>query len=211
MSAAIDLRPVTRDEARAYVRAHHRHHGWPTGFLWLHGIHDEAGELAGIAVVGRPVARGLDDGLTAEVTRCCTAGHPNGCSMLYAASEGAARNKGYRRGLTYLLASEWDRFEHRLTGEQRTDAALANDAGWRRVGGGSVRACGWIELWRVPGRSWDCPSRPRTDKHPTEDKVAVGWGSWPQVTERELRRIKAENEKLRAALRGPSPDRLEVR
>lgn len=179
MSGCIDLRPVTRDEARAFVRQHHRHHGWPVGFLWLHGLHDEAGELIGIAVVGRPVARGLDEGLTAEVTRCCTNGHPNACSMLYAASERAAKAKGYRRGLTYLLASEWDRFEHIETGEIAVDAALAFDPEWKRVGGASVRAAGWGELWRVKGRSWDCDSRPRSDKHPTEDKVAVGWGAWP--------------------------------
>ena len=34
-------------------------------------------------------------------------------------------------------------------------------------------------LWTVKGRSWDTPSRPRTDKHPTEDKQAWGWGAWP--------------------------------
>lgn len=189
MSRAIDLRPVTRDEGRAFVRAHHRHHGWPIGFLWLHGIHDEAGELAGIAVNGRPVARGLDDGLTHEVTRCCTSGHPNACSMLYAASEKAARAKGYRRGLTYLLASEWDRYEHLETHERRERQPhevdngpwdkLAADPEWRLIGGASVRACKWSLLWRVRGRSWDCETRPRTDKHPTEDKVAVGWGAWP--------------------------------
>lgn len=166
MTPSIELRPITRDEGRAFVREHHRHHGWPVGFLWLHGIHDEAGEIVGVAVNGRPVARGLDDGLTHEVTRCCTNGHPNACSMLYAASERAAKAKGYRRGLTYLLASEWDRFD---------------DTG-KRIGGASVRAAGWRELWRVKGRSWDRDSRPRTDKHPTENKVAVGWGAWPEKT-----------------------------
>ncbi len=46
---------------------------------------------------------------------------------------------------------------------------------WREL-----RASNWTLLWTVHGRSWDCPSRPRTDKHPTEDKQAWGWGSWPQ-------------------------------
>lgn len=177
----IELRPVTRDEARAFIRANHRHHGFPVGFLWLHGIHDWNGEIVGVAVVGRPVARALDDGLTAEVTRCCTNGAPNGCSMLYAASERAAKAKGYRRGLTYLLASEWDRYQHRDTGEARCDPALVFDSEWKHIGGASVRAAGWQELWRVNGRSWDTPSRPRSDNHPTEDKVAVGWGAWPQL------------------------------
>lgn len=158
-----ELRPVAREEARAFIRLHHRHHGVPVGWLWLHGAHDDAGELVGVAVVGRPVARAIDDGLTCEVTRLATDGEPNASSLLYAASRRAAIAKGYRRGLTYFLASEWDRF----------------DQGGRRIGGAGARADGWSELWRVKGRSWDAPGRPRTDKHPTEDKVAVGWGAWP--------------------------------
>ena len=192
---SVDLRPVTRDEGRAFVRQHHRHHGWPVGFLWLHGLHDDCGDLVGIAVVGRPVARALDDGLTSEVTRCCTDTTPNAPSKLYAATEKASRSKGYRRGLTYLLVSEWARFEHRDTGEQRIaatdeeDDRLAMDGDWKRVGGASVRACQWRKLWWVKGRSWDTPGRPRTDKHPTDDKVAVGWGAWPpRITASQERR-----------------------
>ncbi len=152
----IDLRPVTREEARSFIRQHRRHHGVPVGWLWLHGVHDDAGELAGVAVVGRPVARPLDDGLTMEITRLCTAGERNACSMLYSAARRAALSKGYRRGLTYILASEE---------------------------GASLRAAGWRYLWAVKGRSWDTPSRPRTDKHPTEDKHAYGWGAWAELAE----------------------------
>lgn len=150
----IELRPITRDDADAYVRQHHRHHGVPVGALWRHAAHDDAGLLVGVAVIGRPVSRALDDGLTCEVTRLCTDGAPNACSMLYSASRRAAEAKGYRRGLTYILASE---------------------------SGASLRAAGWRPLWAVKGRSWDCQSRPRTDKHPTEDKQAWGWGAWPDA------------------------------
>lgn len=156
----IELRPVTRDVADAYIRAHHRHHGVPVGALWRHGVHDDDGELAGVAVVGRPVARALDDGVTCEVTRLCTNGTPNACSMLYSSARRAAESKGFRRGLTYILASE---------------------------SGASLRAAGWRLLWKVRGRSWDCPSRPRTDKHPTEDKEAWGWGAWPDSQEARYR------------------------
>jgi hypothetical protein len=158
----VELRPCTRDEARAFVARYHRHHGVPVGWLWLHGAQDDDGDLCGVAVCGRPVARELDDGLTMEVTRMCTVGEFNTDSMLYAAAERAAKAKGYRRWLTYLLASEWDRF----------------NAEGKRIGGAGARAVGWQELWRVKGRSWDCTSRPRIDKHPTEDKVAVGSGAW---------------------------------
>ena len=152
---AIDLRPVKREEARSFIREHHRHHGVPVGWLWLHGAHDDDGILAGVCVVGRPVAKELDDGLTREVTRLATDGTPNACSLLYGAARRAAIAKGYRRGLTYILSSE---------------------------DGASLRAAGWHHLWTVRGRSWDTPSRPRTDKHPTEDKDAYGWGAWPLLT-----------------------------
>ncbi|WP_448673341.1 XF1762 family protein [Pseudoxanthomonas mexicana] len=150
-----ELRPVKRDrDVRPFIRDHHRHHGIPTGYLWGHGLHDSCGELVGVATVGRPVARMLDDGLTVEVTRCCTDGSPNACSMLYGAARRAAIAKGYRRGLTYILASE---------------------------DGGSLRASGYELLWTVRGRSWDAKSRRRVDKHPTTDKAAYGWGAWPQL------------------------------
>lgn len=162
----LELRPITRDDARAYVREHHRHHkNPPVGDLWRHAIHDHDGVVVGVAIVGRPVARELDDGLTVEVTRLCTQGIMNGCTMLYGAARRAAEAKGYRRGLTYILASEWFRFD---------------DQG-RRIGGRSVTSAGYRLLWEVKGRSWNCQSRPRTDKHPTEDKVALGWGSWPEL------------------------------
>ncbi|MET3352356.1 UNVERIFIED_ORG: hypothetical protein ABID33_000239 [Xanthobacter viscosus] len=147
----IELRPITRDEADSFILDHHRHHKPPVGALWRHAAHDDDGIIVGVAVVGRPVARALDDGLTVEVTRLCSDGSPNVCSMLYGAARRAADAKGYRRGLTYILASE---------------------------NGASLRAAGYRQLWTVRGRSWDCASRPRTDKHPTEDKVAFGWGAW---------------------------------
>lgn len=154
----IELRPITRDDAKDYVREHHRHHGPPVGALWHHAVHDENGVVVGVAIVGRPVARELDDGLTVEVTRLCTDGTPNACSMLYGAARRTADAKGYRRGLTYILSSE---------------------------NGASLRAAGYRFLWHVKGRSWDTPSRRRVDKHPTEDKDAWGWGAWPQFLEGE--------------------------
>ena len=155
----LELRPVTKDVSDAFIKQHHRHHGVPVGALWRHGVHDENGVLVGVAIAGRPVARALDDGFTVEVTRLCTLGDRNACSILYAAVKRAAQAKGYRRGLTYILSSE---------------------------SGASLRASGWVHLWDVKGRSWDTPSRPRTDKHPTEDKQAWGWGSWKHLNEQPI-------------------------
>lgn len=147
----LEARPISREEAHAFIRAHHRHHAPPPGELWRHAVMDSEGVLRGVALVGRPVARALDDGLTCELTRMATDGAANACSMLYGAWRRAALAKGYRRGITYILAEET---------------------------GSSLKAAGLVPLWTVKGRSWDCPSRPRQDKHPTTDKKAWGFGPW---------------------------------
>jgi len=87
------------------------------------------------------------------VTRLCTDGTFNACSILYSAARRAAIDKGYRRGITYVLESEE---------------------------GASLRASGWRYLGRSKGGSWSSPSRPRTDKHPTVPKDRYGWGPWPE-------------------------------
>lgn len=81
----IILVPVKQKTAKEYVRKHHRHHKPPVGSIFQIGC-SKNGELCGVIIVGRPVARMLDNGLTAEVTRCCTNGTKNACSMLYAAA-----------------------------------------------------------------------------------------------------------------------------
>ncbi|WP_334004022.1 XF1762 family protein [Sphingomonas aerolata] len=81
---------------------------------WLGG---EGGALVGIAVVGRPGARALQDGLTMEVARLCSDGKLNGCSMLYGAARRAGVAKGYRRGLAVPLARTWSQQECALSAE----------------------------------------------------------------------------------------------
>jgi len=66
----------------------------------------DEGEIVGVAIVGRPVARGSDNGLTAEVTRLCTNGVKNGCSMLYGACARIAKEMGYKKIQTYILDNE---------------------------------------------------------------------------------------------------------
>lgn len=140
---SLRLRPVRYREARAHIKEHHRHHLPPQGWLFGIGVVDH-GQLVGVITVGRPVARALDDGLTAEVTRCCTTGESNACSMLYAAAWRAARAMGYQRLITYTLASE---------------------------PGSSLRGAGWRVVHQTRGGSWDCPARPREDKAPTSPKT----------------------------------------
>lgn len=152
--STIGLRPVTFAEAKDFIKAHHRHHGIPQGWLWGHGVEDDAGQLVGVATVGRPVARNLDDGYTCEVTRLCTTGHGNACSALYAAAKRASDAKGFRRILTYILETE---------------------------DGGSVKAAGWQYLGETSGGSWSCPSRGREDSHPLCKKLKFGAGAWREL------------------------------
>lgn len=101
----MNLRPVTLAECRNYVGANHRHNLPPVG--WLFGVGVEVdGELVGVAVASRPVARKLCDGTTVEVTRTCTDGTRNANSMLYGAIRRAALALGYRRIVTYTLPNE---------------------------------------------------------------------------------------------------------
>ena len=139
----LHLCPVTLTEAHEFVRQHHRHHQPAQGGLFAVGC--GLGEnVAGVAVIGRPIARRLQDGWTAEVTRLATDGTKNACSMLYGAAWRACRALGYRRLVTYILNTE---------------------------PGTSLTAAGWTCLGKAGGGSWSCPSRPRVDMHPTQEKL----------------------------------------
>lgn len=96
---------MTLKEANAYVEQYHRHHKPVVGHKFSIGCSDGE-KIVGVAIVGRPVARHLDDGWTLEVNRLCTDGTRNACSMLYAAAWRAARAMGYKRLVTYILESE---------------------------------------------------------------------------------------------------------
>lgn len=76
-------------DANDFVARLHRHHKPVVGHLFSLGAVLD-GKLVGVAIVGRPVARMRDDGLTAEVTRLCTDGTDNACSFLYGAAARAA-------------------------------------------------------------------------------------------------------------------------
>lgn len=97
--------PVTLEQANDFVRRFHRHNKPVLGSKFAIGV-KEGEQLVGVAIVGRPVARLLDDGLTAEITRVCTDGTRNACSMLYGACRKAAKAMGHERIFTYTLPEE---------------------------------------------------------------------------------------------------------
>lgn len=70
---ALELRPISFLDAQKFVRQNHRHNKPPVGHKFSIACYD-GDRLCGVAMVGRPVGRYLDDGLTLEVNRCCTDG-----------------------------------------------------------------------------------------------------------------------------------------
>jgi hypothetical protein len=139
----LSLVPITLREANAFVDQHHRHHQAARGCIVCVAV-AEGERVVGVAIIGRPVARMLDDGWTAEVLRVCTTGERNACSMLYGAAWRAVRALGYRRLGTYTLPEE---------------------------GGASLRGAGWHLVGEAGGGSWSRKERPRVDTHPTQGKL----------------------------------------
>lgn len=143
-SDALELVPITLREARAFVDAHHRHHKTPRGCRFVIGA-ARRGSVVGVAIVGRSVARQLQDGWTAEVVRMCVlAGERNACSLLYGSCWRAARAIGYRRFVTYTIPQE---------------------------SGASLRGAGWTLVGEAGGGSWSRRDRPRVDCHPLQEKL----------------------------------------
>jgi hypothetical protein len=131
--------PIDLTEARAFVANFHRHNGAPVGGKFAVGVSD-GGQLVGVAIVSRPVARMLDDGQTAEVTRCCVRDDsPKGsCSFLYARCWSAAKAMGYGRLITYTLQSE--------------PGSSLRGAGWRVVA--ELKPNKPSQWQNRPGREW---------------------------------------------------------
>ena len=139
----LTLTSIRLADANAFVAAHHRHHRPVTGHKFSLGC-EQDGRLVGVAIVGRPVSRYLDDGKTLEVNRLCTTGEKNACSFLYGAAARAAKALGYRKIITYTLASE---------------------------PGASLRAAGWRCAGLAGGLRWTGKRRPPQDLYPAEQKL----------------------------------------
>lgn len=135
--------PIRWQEANAFVARHHRHSIPVVGALFAIAAHKDAA-LVGVIIAGRPVARQLDNGVTIELTRCCTDGTRNAASFLYGLARRAATALGYSRIITYTRATE---------------------------NGASLRAAGFVQTATTKAESWDTPSRRRTDHQPPSVKL----------------------------------------
>ena len=131
--------PMKLTEATEFVQNFHRHNKAPAGGLFAVGASDGK-NLIGVAIVGRPVARSLDDGFTAEVTRCCVLNDaPKGCcSFLYGRCWQAAKALGWKKLITYTLQSE--------------SGSSLRGAGWKIVA--ELKANNPNGWQNRPGRDW---------------------------------------------------------
>jgi len=140
---ALEIVPISLKEANAFVERYHRHHKPVTGHKFSIGCSDGE-KIVGVAIVGRPVSRYLDNGWVLEVNRLCTDGTRNACSILYAAAWRAARAMGYKKVITYILETE---------------------------PGTSLKAAGWKCVGQAGGERWTGKRRPEVDLYPAQMKL----------------------------------------
>lgn len=150
MDFGLELRDVSQAEAKAFIRAHHRHNAPPAGWRWGKAAFN-GDDMVAVTMVGRPVARVLPQDSWVEVNRLCV--NPelpaelvwNACSLLYTDAFREAKARGFEKIITYTMADEET--------------------------GASLKASGWTPENVSQGGSWDRPSRARADKAPTTPKV----------------------------------------
>jgi hypothetical protein len=117
--------PMTLREANDFVEQFHRHSRRTSRDGGRFAIGASSGEqLLGVAIVGQPVARLLNDGTTAEVLRVCVkpglGPRNNVCSFLYGRCWRIWQAMGGKRLVSYTLQSE--------------SGASLRGAGWKVVG-----------------------------------------------------------------------------
>jgi hypothetical protein len=146
MGGGLQVMPCDLAEANAFVGALHRHHKPVVGHKFSLACVDASGLVRGVCIVGRPVARlAGDKHHVCEVSRLCTDGAPNACSILYGAAARTAKAMGFVRIQTYTLPIE---------------------------GGASLRASGWVCEGRAGGGQWShTDGKDRRADQPTEVKA----------------------------------------
>lgn len=144
--------PLSLEEANAFVLSFHRHSKPTVGHKFSIGA-EYGDQLVGVAIVGRPIARRLDDGLVAEVLRTCVRPDAprNVNSFLYGCCWRAWRAMGGTKMITYTLKSE--------------SGASLRGAGWKIVG--EVKPS-------KQGTAWNGPDRKR-EWQPIYGQLKLRW------------------------------------
>ena len=148
---SLEIIPITIRAANEFVEMYHRHNKKVQGARFAVGclsnpvntfrdthnpvntfrdthnpVNTFRDTLVAVAIVGRPVARKLDNGLTAEITRLCAKPEApkNACSFLYGRCWRIWQQMGGTRMITYTF---------------------------RKEAGGSIRATGWRMIGATRG------------------------------------------------------------
>ena len=107
MAKYLSCIPLTLKDANKFVKEFHRHNKDCRGHRFSIGaIYKD--ELVGVAIIGRPIARKLDQKLIAEVLRnCVKPAAPKGtCSFLYSKAIQVWQVLGGKKVITYTLETE---------------------------------------------------------------------------------------------------------
>lgn len=98
--------PLELNVANNFVEMYHRHNRRVAGHKFSLGL-EEDGELIGVLIAGRPIARMLDNKRTIEILRVCVKeGHKNANSKLYGRAKQIAQLMGFEKIITYTLQNE---------------------------------------------------------------------------------------------------------
>jgi hypothetical protein len=181
MTMGFRAKHITFRVAAEFIREHHRHHKPPQGGIVCLGLFWQ-GELVGVGVLGRPVARMADDGMTCEITRLCVLpDHRNAASSLIGRVRRVAQALGYERVISYTLPEE---------------------------GGFSLRATEANLDLRSGGGEWSRPSRGREKADQPGAKFRWSWRTetadlrvLPGSPTHELARFSAAVSRLAATLK----------
>ena len=133
--------PISLKEANDFVTTHHRHNKKTAGHKWSTGLMYKD-ELVGVAIVGRAIARHMDEKYTVEILRLCIKdpAPKNACSFLYSKVWRIWQTMGGKKTITYTLDEE--------------SGASMRAVGWKKAGTTTPvkEGKGWTN--RGKGRVW---------------------------------------------------------
>jgi len=144
--------PLSLKKANEFVTEHHRHNKkTQTHKFSIGAIYND--ELVGVAIVGRPASRYLDNQFTAEVNRVCikNPAPKNACSFLYGRCWRIWQQMGGKKILTYTLAEE--------------SGSSMKGVGWNKVSETKPRPLHNLGWTTRKGRTW----------HPVNAQLKFRW------------------------------------
>lgn len=138
------IRPITLDQAQAFVQDWHRHNRDNAGGCWAIACM-RGEELVGVAICGRPVSPVMQRRGYLEILRVAVLeGVEGACSMLYSRAKRIGQAMGYQRFNTYNRPGE---------------------------SGASLAAAGFRPTAQVRGRKGGWGNRAGRATHPMQNKL----------------------------------------